>query len=167
MPYVIVNGVVYASNGNGLVFALRANDGSQLWQHANMSSQTLIVQNGQVHLFLGDSIAALSAGNGSLLWQHSVTHVVGGESWVQPEVVADGIVYTEAENGTVQAFQASDGASLWHYTIPEIAVPPIDPIIFSRYQLYGFNFLHAGAASCDRSGTPDIYSLPGRMETAK
>ncbi len=129
MPYVIVNGVVYASNGNGLVFALRANDGSQLWQHANLSSQTLIVQNGQVHLFLGNSIAALSAGDGSLLWQRSVAHVVGGESWVQPEVVGDGMVYTEAENGTVQAFRASDGASLWHYTIPEIPVPLNGPII--------------------------------------
>lgn len=123
MPYVVVNGVVYASDGNDLVFALHANDGSQLWQHANMSSQTLIVQNGQVHLFLGDAIAALSAGDGSLRWQRSVAHVVGGESWVQPEVVADGVVYTEAENSTVQAFRASDGTSLWHYAIPENAVP--------------------------------------------
>ncbi|MHB8600525.1 MAG: outer membrane protein assembly factor BamB family protein [Ktedonobacteraceae bacterium] len=128
MPYVIVNGVVYASDGNGLIFALRANDGSQLWQHANMSSQTLIVQNGQVHLFLGDAIAALSASDGSLLWQRSVANVVGGESWVQPEVVADGVVYTEAENGTVQAFRASDGTSLWHYDIPENAVPLDGPI---------------------------------------
>ncbi len=128
MPYVIVNGVVYASDGNGLIFALRANDGSKLWQHANMSSQTLIVQNGHVHLFLGDSIAVLSAGDGSLLWQRSVANVVGGESWVQPEVVADSVVYTEAENGTVQAFRASDGTSLWHYNIPENAVPLDGPI---------------------------------------
>ncbi|MEO8970784.1 MAG: PQQ-binding-like beta-propeller repeat protein [Ktedonobacteraceae bacterium] len=128
MPFVIVNGVVYASDGNGHIFALRANDGSQLWQHANMSSQTLIVQNGQVHLFLGDSIATLSAGDGSLLWQRSVANVVGGESWVQPEVVANGLVYTEAENGTVQAFRASDGMSLWQYNIAENAVPLMSPI---------------------------------------
>jgi outer membrane protein assembly factor BamB len=128
MPYVVVNGVVYASDGNGLIFALHANDGSQLWQHANMSSQTLIVQNGQVHLFLGDAIAALSTSDGSLLWQRSVANVVGGESWVQPAVVADNVVYTGAENGTVQAFRASDGTSLWHYDIPENAVPLMNPI---------------------------------------
>ena len=129
MPFAVVNDVVYASDGNGLIFALRAKDGTQLWQHTNMSSQTLIVQNGQIHLFLGDSIVALSTSDGSLLWQRSVAHVVGGESWVQPEVVGDGIVYTEAENGTVQAFRASDGVSLWHYNIPEIPVPLGGPII--------------------------------------
>jgi outer membrane protein assembly factor BamB len=59
----------------------------------------LIVQNGQIQIFLGNAIAVLRAHDGSQIWQRPVANVTDGESWVQPEVVADGTVYTAAETG--------------------------------------------------------------------
>lgn len=128
MPFVLAYGAMYASDGNGSVFALSAANGTLLWQRSIANITSLIVQNGQIHIFLGSAIAALRANDGSQIWQRPVANVMGGESWVQPEVVADGAVYTAAENGTVQAFQASDGTSLWHYDIQENAVPLSGPI---------------------------------------
>ncbi|MDQ6662518.1 MAG: PQQ-binding-like beta-propeller repeat protein, partial [Chloroflexota bacterium] len=120
----VSNGVVYFGNSHGFIVALRATDGTQLWQRSEGGgfSRLLSVTDGLVINDAGP-VYALRASDGAQLWQRPIQGSGEGSDAGLPEVVGEGIVFIGGDDGSVQALQASDGKILWRYMIKEKAVP--------------------------------------------
>jgi outer membrane protein assembly factor BamB len=133
-PLAVAGEVIYISVHSGCS-ALSARDGSSLWQHETRSNTCSppVVMNGRVYLSLsaykhevlsfesGEQrhwqevfLCALDASDGSLLWEQQLGITTGAGHPTTPLVTPDGI-YIGAGDGSLSAFQTSDGAPRWHY----------------------------------------------------
>jgi outer membrane protein assembly factor BamB len=108
----VVNGVVYATSGNGSLYALSAATGAKIWSFSignldNASSPA--VANGVVYAGFADgSLYALNAATGAKIWSFSTGTIGIGSS----PAVANGVVYLTSA-GTLYALDAATGAQLW------------------------------------------------------
>lgn len=115
------DGVVYAADRKGIVKALNADDGKEVWsinlaekdgwfsRKPALLSGGLTVTGG--HVYVGSEKAqvyALNASDGSVAWQTTVA----GESLSRP-VVSDGLVLIHTSNGQLQALNEADGLVKW------------------------------------------------------
>ena len=115
------DGVVYAADRKGIVKALNADDGKEVWsinlaekdgwfsRKPALLSGGLTVAGG--HVYVGSEKAqvyALNASDGSVAWQTTVA----GESLSRP-VVSDGLVLIHTSNGQLQALNEADGLVKW------------------------------------------------------
>lgn len=124
----IVNDVVYVAVDAGFsnrsvgdVYALRANDGSQLWHRAISGGccRGLVVTDAVIYIGELDHVDAIKTGVGTLLWHHQIDSpsVLTGIAVVD-EVVYVGIysgISSGHLNGSVDALRANDGTVLWHH----------------------------------------------------
>jgi len=116
---VLANDVLYMNNA-GKVSALRATDGSTLWQSPGTSAfGPLIALNGQLYVNSSDGVFVLRASDGAQLWKQSIPNHGVDMTGLTPEAASSDIVYAASEDGVVQAFNASDGHPLWRYAIQE------------------------------------------------
>lgn len=115
-------GTVYAADRRGLVKAVNADDGKQIWQtdlaektgffSSNISallSGGLTVEGS--HIFVGTEKAkvyALNTDDGSVAWETTVA----GEALSSP-VVSEGLVLIHTGNGLLQALDETDGSIKW------------------------------------------------------
>ncbi|MDU1060813.1 MAG: outer membrane protein assembly factor BamB [Leclercia adecarboxylata] len=115
------DGVVYAADRKGIVKAVNANDGKEVWsinlaEKSGWLSRTPALLSGGVtvaggHVYIGSEKAqvyALNASDGSIAWQTRVA----GEALSRP-VVSDGMVLVHTANGQLQALNEADGAVKW------------------------------------------------------
>lgn len=115
--FSIDNGVIYLGNiqqsESGNVVALRANDGSQVWQYTpqgRMSAPT--VSNGMVYIVTSDGseanqeLIALNASSGKVQWVKHLPHHVVPE--IAP-VVSGNTLYLSTPGNSVDMFLTSDG----------------------------------------------------------
>ncbi|MFK3711009.1 MULTISPECIES: outer membrane protein assembly factor BamB [Leclercia] len=115
------DGVVYAADRKGIVKAVNADDGKEVWsinlaEKSGWLSRTPALLSGGVtvaggHVYIGSEKAqvyALNASDGSIAWQTRVA----GETLSRP-VVSDGMVLVHTANGQLQALNESDGAVKW------------------------------------------------------
>ena len=117
------NGILYLASydfyGPGEIFAMNASDGSVIWRHDIISTDsTLAVAYGNVYACGGWSgtfyTYCFNATNGSLAWQKS-----GVGSWTQSVAVADGLVYAGINgegyftSSGICAFNAYTGETVW------------------------------------------------------
>lgn len=115
------DGVVYAADRKGIVKAVNADDGKEVWsinlaEKSGWLSRTPALLSGGVtvaggHVYIGSEKAqvyALNASDGSIAWQTRVA----GEALSRP-VVSDGMVLVHTANGQLQALNESDGAVKW------------------------------------------------------
>ncbi len=140
----IVGGVIYTVDSPGSLVALRETDGVLLWQYAgDQVYGPFIVAGGQLQLNSGNGVAAIRASDGAVLWKRAISFSGTLSSNGPPEVEDNGIVYTGTSNGAVQALNANDGNTLWHYVIQELAVPT--DTIYGAYVHYsdGVSFQQA------------------------
>ncbi len=116
------DGNVYAADRQGIVKALNASDGKEVWKvdlsenqgffSRNIPAQLsggLAVSGG--HVFVGSEkakIFALSTIDGSISWQTTVA----GEALSRP-VVSDGLVLVHTSNGMLQALDEQSGVVKW------------------------------------------------------
>ncbi|MGG7444521.1 outer membrane protein assembly factor BamB [Kosakonia oryzendophytica] len=115
------DGVVYAADRHGVVKALHAEDGREVWSvnlaekdgwfstRAAQLSGGVTVSGG--HVYVGSEKArvyALNTSDGSAAWQTKVA----GEALSRP-VVSDGLVLIHTSNGQLQALNETDGAVKW------------------------------------------------------
>jgi hypothetical protein len=120
---VLANDVLYMNNA-GEVSALRAADGSTLWQSpGNNAFGPLIALNGQLYVNSSDGVFVLRASDGTQRWKQSIPNHGGEMTGLTPEAAASDILYAASEDGVVQAFNASDGYPLWRYAIQEKGQP--------------------------------------------
>ena len=113
--------VVYITDGNGTIHALRANDGQQLWRfHAGATDVQIpeVTRYGDItYIESTDAVFALHAKDGTLRWRFDTT---SGE---MPGVAsAGGIVYVADNN--LYALRVADGKELWKFPVEVNAGPP-------------------------------------------
>jgi outer membrane protein assembly factor BamB len=130
-----INGTVYFSsssdNGSGTLYALRATDGSSIWQYKTGSyTYTPLVANGVVYTNSdGGTLAALRASDGHQLWKRTID-----ANLVQSPQLVNGVLYTTttkileppAAYNTSPLQGATDiGTLLWNTFQSAHAVPAI------------------------------------------
>ena len=115
-------GTVYAADRHGLVKAVNADDGKQIWQ-TNLEEKTgffsrsisALLSGGLTvegsHIFVGTEKAkvyALNTDDGSVAWETTVA----GEALSSP-VISEGLVLIHTGNGLLQALDETDGSIKW------------------------------------------------------
>lgn len=137
---IVNNGRVYVASSSGTIYALRTQDGSQIWQFSNTPlTDPFIIENGLIYINVPNKIYALREQDGQVVWQQSLDHHDTFSSSDTSLLVTEKAVYVSKDNGVVQALRASDGKSLWNYVIQEQAVPT-DPV-------YGASITFASSVS--------------------
>ncbi|MCV2891794.1 PQQ-like beta-propeller repeat protein [Lentibacter sp. XHP0401] len=114
------DGALFVSSGFGLVTALDANTGQELWQQKLQASATGMptVKDGIVYLVAGDSTAwALDTNSGRILWQlgsaADKNNVLGGPA---PAVNDNLVVFSFGSNELQAAFRQG-GLRIWDAAI--------------------------------------------------
>lgn len=134
------NDVLYVTTGFGVVVAVKAKDGSKVWEN-NLKSPLRIAPTVAADKVFVQSVDnkffALDAKSGEILWDYDIavenTTIVGGASAAYaPEL---DMIITGFSNGELQAFSAGYGAPLW-----------TDDLV-ANHQAYSSTLLHTIKAS--------------------
>lgn len=133
-------GVIYATTGFGVVFAVNAEDGKILWQK-NMNTLFRIapvIAAGKILVQSVDNkFYALDIRNGEKLWDYDIamenTTMVGGAAPAYSGSLD--VVIAGFANGELQAFNGTIGTPLWSDTL------------ISQRQAYSSTYLHAITAA--------------------
>ena len=119
----VAYGQVYVA-GAGAVCAFDAATGRFLWEQEDPFGDTPVAQitvsNGAVYVasyHIGNyhtaHVYALNAATGAVLWK------VSGDQWnTTTPAVANGLVYSGCDYGSMCAFDATTGVLVWEYTAP-------------------------------------------------
>ncbi len=135
LPMVVNDGVVYMSQDDGWLKALRGEDGKLLWPYhvADGLFSEPMVQNGMVYLVRKDrALQTLRASDGSLFWQTAPAQVQGQIA------VTEHVVYLNIDlpGQEITALQASDGSELWHRAITTLQTRNWTPLIADDLLLF-------------------------------
>ena len=109
----LANGIVYVGDGAGVLWALKASDGTLLWKYVTNSQHTFAptVSNGVVYVtetYSSPSYTyALDATTGSLLWKYESGNTQGMQPAVSGNRVYAGGDYHLA------ALDAENGSAIW------------------------------------------------------
>lgn len=135
---VIVDGVVYVSTVEGMIYAIQAHDGSLLWRapidlgpdvpsflgpivFASPNVVDEVVYSAPaVNAPLTPFVYAFQAKDGTLLWKAQITG-----STAFPLTVVDGVIYLSTHRGC-SVLHASDGSAIWEQeTRGQTCSPPV------------------------------------------
>lgn len=110
---VVQNDTVYVGSLDHNVYALKAQDGSMLWQYTTDGAivSTLTLGDGALFFSSFDGVYALEAGTGALRW-HFPSKVW---FWATP-LFSDGKLFVGTRDGILYAFDASSGQPVWEKT---------------------------------------------------
>jgi outer membrane protein assembly factor BamB len=117
-------GVIYFSNADGSLTALRGIDGDELWTYAGPIARAPVEENGLLYTFMEDgSLVCLGVSNGQRIWNTQITQLAQFPETIQP--FDNGIIFLSQQTilggvlGYVMyAVHASDGKILWHIFDP-------------------------------------------------
>ena len=133
-------GVIYATTGFGVVFAVNAEDGRILWEknlHTLFRIAPVIAAGKILVQSVDNKFYALDVKNGEKLWDYDIamenTTMVGGAAPAYSSSLD--VVIAGFANGEIQAFNGTIGTPLWS-----------DTLISSR-QAYSSTFLHTITAA--------------------
>lgn len=132
--------VIYVTTGFGAVVAVKAKDGTKVWENSLKTPFRIapVIAAGKVFVQSADNrFFALDAKNGEILWDYDTamenTTVVGGASAAYCSALD--VIVGGFSGGEIQAFNASLGTPLW-----------TDNAVSNR-QAYSSTFLHSIKAS--------------------
>lgn len=133
----VFNGRVYVGLENKL-FALNATTGLEIWNRTvpfgnfySLNNQAPTVSGGIVYLGAGSTaeyIFAYNAETGDYIRNYTHSDGIFGNGGLYSPAVADGIGYTNAAgNGSIYAFNLTDGTKLWSYLVSSKGInsPPL------------------------------------------
>ena len=120
----VQNGVVFFRGPDRNLYALKAIDGTDLWNFSNdqSSASGLNTINNTVFFSTHQEFYTLNAQDGSKLWSHNT-----GSSLYGSPIIAEGVVYLNSPEpanllaclyGNVYALDAASGDKLWNYSYP-------------------------------------------------
>jgi outer membrane protein assembly factor BamB len=116
-PPVISGDLVVVSLQPSGVLAFRSHDGVEAWRSDRATDRPMVFDDQRVYLSSGESIHALSLSKGEELWQQQTGLLTA------PLVVQSGWVIAISA-GSIAAYRADDGASVWRRSIGTIEHPP-------------------------------------------
>ncbi len=112
----LANGVIYIGASDGAITAVRASDGSRLWQYRTSGAvYAPLVINGVVYAsdYVGNNgpahLYALRASDGKLLWSYT------RKDFINDPIVVDGVAYLTSNDGLLAAVRVEDGTVLWRH----------------------------------------------------
>jgi alcohol dehydrogenase (cytochrome c) len=139
---VVVDGVMYITGWDGLVWALDAQTGQELWRHQHAIpfdtplccgnvNRGVAVAKGKVFVVtLNAHVIALDATNGELVWDKTYGDVRAGESATVAPLVVKNLVIVGSSGGEfgnrghLDAFDLDTGERAWRcYTVPKPGEP--------------------------------------------
>ena len=116
-PITLANGIVYASDKNGIIYALNESTGALVWsttigaQSNQDVSAPAVTADGKVYVGSNDNpLYVLDANTGAILWKYTTR----GPVYSSP-AVANGIVYFSSTDHRFYALNATTGALAWTY----------------------------------------------------
>lgn len=136
----IVDGVVYAADVEGQVFAFNAEDGKRLWKIKLKRSVSGAISAHQGKVFLATyrgGVIALDAADGNLLWEAEASSEI-----LAPPVSNGSVVSVNTIDGRVFTFDANTGEQLWTHDHP---VPVLTlrgnaaPVVTENQVIVGFD----------------------------
>lgn len=115
----VMDGTVYAGSGDGTVYAVNADDGSQKWTFGTGGTvRAPAVESGTVYIgSQGGHVYALNASDGTKQWEWPFPK--GGASGAP--TVANGTVFAPGADDRFFALNADDGSELWRVFTEECA----------------------------------------------
>jgi outer membrane protein assembly factor BamB len=135
----VSNGVVYIATDQH-IYALRASDGSLIWNYSTgmFHSNPVVVQD---LLFIGGaSLHALSATNGHSIWNYTAE-----DGALYSPFIANGVVYVGSSDWNIYALDASTGDKIWESYAGDIILNPtvVKGVVFAPLiggaNIYAFN----------------------------
>lgn len=155
--------VLYIGSLDRKVYALRAADGTKLWERALDAAvlSTPVTAEGQplfVSAFNG-TLYALDKNNGAILWQKSL----GARLWATPLLVNDRL-YVGDEAGRLHALDSATAEELWQVDTHSAILNP--PLLYGSLLAVGCEdgLLHAitleGAAEWQQTVKGKLYGTP-------
>jgi outer membrane protein assembly factor BamB len=117
---LVVDGLVYAGDWHGHVYALSARTGKRRWvfraDGAVKSSPSYA--DGKIYIgTYGSHVYALDAHTGKLVWRASAQQRLGHSGWFYSSpAIAHGRVFIGSTDGKVYSFGARSGKLRWSYT---------------------------------------------------
>jgi len=131
-------------NNNSTVYALRASDGSLLWQYEidkDSSFLNLEIAEGVLYATSGSQknsngiIHALQLDKGSLLWNHQVYINYRYFLGQIEAIITEGVVYIASQGNPaiLYALKAKDGSFLWQYNLVngfEAIIEPANGVVY-------------------------------------
>lgn len=114
----VVDGLAYVSTGSSGLQVFKGSTGALLW--SSPKSQLLTATHKAVYVVDStNAIDALKPADGTVLWRSQTTYGAGGLGFV----VSNGTLYlTSADNRSVYALNAANGALRWHYVLPGASI---------------------------------------------
>lgn len=113
----IGEGLVFISTNDGILHALRIEDGSEAWRidWQKMGYSSPLYHDGRVYCALSDEgkVFCADAKTGAMLWTAETGSVIYDSSFCYSE----GIVFIGCVDGTFSAIRADDGKRLWQYRL--------------------------------------------------
>jgi outer membrane protein assembly factor BamB len=113
MP-VVADGITYIRSPDGSIEALRASDGSLLWQYTSpspplsgISPLVMLGSDGMVYVITEDeALYVLRSSDGSVFWHTKAGEIILG--------IAAGVAYVSTPGGGLDTLRARNGSWLWH-----------------------------------------------------
>ena len=111
----IANDKVYVGADDGKLYVLDASNGALVWSFdAGISGQySPTISNDKVYVQSGQAVFCLNTTNGSEVWNYTLPSTIS--DWSSP-TEHNNILYVCGTNNGLQAFDSSDGSSLWENT---------------------------------------------------
>jgi outer membrane protein assembly factor BamB len=122
---ILDNGILYVVSGATLT-ALRARDGTQLWQFQGAASRsTPLVADGTVYVASTTAISAVRSSDGKLIWNYTLN-----TANIPPLALENHVLYVGSTSLTF-ALQTSDGKPLWTAEQPAFSLTVMDGEVFT------------------------------------
>ena len=114
---VVDDGIVYTAGRNQPIQALRAGDGTEVWQKKDVvAAEPLVVQAGLLYVNASNTIYALRMQDGKVVWQQAIQYPDGLSPAVHEAITSENVSIGQT-NGMVQTFNAANGAVRWSHMV--------------------------------------------------
>lgn len=114
---VVDNGIVYIAGRNEPIQALRAGDGTELWQNKDaVVAEPLVVQAGLLYVNASNTLFALHVQNGKMVWRQAIQYPDGLAPEVHEAITSENVSIGQT-NGMMQTFNAINGAVRWSHMV--------------------------------------------------
>jgi outer membrane protein assembly factor BamB len=131
---VVENGVIYQVSQRGVLYALKAETGEEIWTldlGAAVMSSPVISNEGVLYVStMMNSVVAIESSIGEVIWEGAMSNW----AWASP-VYVDGMVYVGDSGGSFYAFDALSGELVWDVNLSARIMS--EPVILNDHMYIG------------------------------